>query len=164
MKKHPFYDSEWLVRCRDKNGNILWEKRLHNDLVDEGERSLLMTYFRAEELPAQFYVRLAYDTISLTDGLGDVQQEASGNGYAPQLVERSAAGFPTVQQVSGDWQISTKQITFTAAGGDIGPFNVAYLATTLDNSGKLIAVLPFNTTQIIGDGTNLEIVISTALR
>lgn len=166
MKKHPWYDSEWTIQCIDnKTGKVLWEEKKHNDLVDEGERSLLMTYFRAEEVPLQFYVRLANDAISLTDGLSNVENEpTSVHGYVPQLIERSAAGFPTVEQVEGDWRVTSKQVSFTASGGDIGPVNVAYLATTLDNSGKLIAVLPFNESHVIGDGTSGLVVIRIRLK
>jgi hypothetical protein len=123
-----------------------------------------MTYFRDEEAPTQFYVRLAYDSVSLTDGLADIQREPSGNGYAAQLVERSSVGFPTIEQVEGEWRVSTKQLTFTASGGNIGPFNVAFLATTSDNTGKLIAVMPFNTERIITDGQDGLVIIRTRLK
>jgi hypothetical protein len=154
MKKHLWYDSEWVIQCVDKTGKVLWEEINHNDLVDEGERSFIMAYFRAEELPTEFYVRLAYDSVSLTDGLADIEREPTTNGYVPQLVERSSVGFPTIEQIEGDWRVTSKQVTFTAAGGDIGPINVAFLSTTLGNSGKLIAVMPFNESHIIGDGAD----------
>ncbi len=154
----------WRARCTDlKTGAILWEQERHNDLLDEGERSIVMSYFRAEEVPSQFYARLAYDSISLKDTLADIQREPVGNGYAPQLLERSSAGWPTIQRVNGLWQITSKEITFTASGGDIGPVNVMFLATTSDNTGKLISCVPFDKTQSVVDGQGLTLTLSTSL-
>jgi hypothetical protein len=155
VKKHDWYDCIWKLECRDINGNIKWKEEGRNGLVDEGEENMLRTYFRNESEPTEFYVRLANDTIIETDTLSDIAGEPSGNGYAPILIERSAVGFPIIQLDNGDYRVTSKEFTYTASGGTIGPVNLAYVATTSDNSGKLIAFKALSTTRNISDGDSL---------
>lgn len=153
-KKHPWYDCIWSIQCHDKNGNLKWEDVGHNDLVDEGEESMLRTYFRNESSPSAFYLRLANQSIIETDNLVAITTEPTGTfGYSAQLIERSTVGWPTVEMDGGDYRVVSKLISFTASGGDIGPVSVAYLATTSDNTGKLIAAknLPIVRTILDGD-------------
>lgn len=164
VRNHEWYDSVWCIKHLDSKGNVLWQESKHNDLVDEGERSIIMSYFRAEELPTAFYARLAYDSISLTDSLSDVQNEPSGNGYDPIILERSSVGFPTIQQDAGDWRVVSKQITFTATVGNWGKVNVLFLATTSDNLGKLIACVPLTMTRVMNAGDSLVATIRIKLR
>jgi len=153
MKKHDFWEGIWETTCYDKNGNIRWQElgRI-NALVDEGEKSMLETYFRSQNVPSTFYMRLCNDTLSETDTLADVQNEPSGNGYSPQEIERSTIGFPTLEINAGDWRTISKDITFTASGGDIGPVNTQYLATTSNNTGLLIAFVTLSITRTILNG------------
>lgn len=166
MHKHVWYDSIWDIRHLDSRGNVLWKESKHNDLVDEGERSIIMTYFRAQEVPSAFYARVAYDSISLSDSLANIQNEPpSAFGYAPQLLERSSVGFPTIEQNEGDWRVVSKQITFTAnLTGNWGKVNVLFLATTSDNLGKLVACVPLSMTRIINAGDSLVATIRIKLR
>lgn len=164
QRKHDWYDTIWDIRHLSSDGKVLWQESKHNDLVDEGERSIIMSYFRAEELPTAFYARLAYDSISLTDSLSDVQNEPSGNGYDPIILERSSVGFPTIQQDAGDWRVVSKQITFTATVGNWGKVNVLFLATTSDNLGKLIACVPLTMTRVMNAGDSLVATIRIKLR
>ena len=155
----------WTIDCVDnRTGRLVWSEKAHNDLLNQGERSIIMSYFRAEEVPAQFYIRLAQDSISLTDTLADIQREPVGNGYVPALLARSALGWPTVAQDSGDWVITSQQVQFTAAGGQIGPCNVAFLASTADNTGVLISCVPFDITRTINDGQTGLVTLSTRLK
>jgi len=147
-----WYHCDWHVTFRNSKGEILWEETKRNALVDEGERSMLMAYFRAEELPTQFFIRLCNDNLVETDTLSDILNEPSGHGYSPQLVERSSVGFPTIELNSGDYRLLSKTVTFTASGGSIGPVNTMYLATTSDNTGKLISFLNLSLVRTILDG------------
>jgi len=153
MKKHKFYEGVWQFKHYRK-GNLLWESGpVHNDLVDSGEETMLKAFFRGSSVPSAFYVRLAKDTIVETDTLIDIAGEHSGDGYSAQLVERSSVGFPQLELISGDWRISSKEVEYEASGGDIGPVNVAFLATSSDNSGDLLAFvnLPLERTILDGD-------------
>ena len=138
MGKHKWYDCIWDIK-HIRDGKVIWEESKRNALVDQGERNMLVSYFRAENIPTEFYIRLAYDTIVETDTLSNISNEPSGNGYSAKLVERSSTGFPTIDFHEGDYRVTSKEVQFTASGGNIGPVNVMYLATTSDNSGKLLA-------------------------
>ena len=157
MKKHDFWEGIWTLRGVDKNGNTLWEEEIQNFLADEGEKQLLEVYFRNTNNPVQFFIRMCNDSLQETDTLADVQNEPIGNGYSPQTVERSAVGFPDLSLDAGDYTITSKVVTFTAAGGDIGPINTAYLATTSNDTGFLIAAVSLAASRTIVSGDGLEV-------
>lgn len=102
--------------------------------------------------PQQFYVRLCNDTLLETETLSSVVGEPVGNGYLPQLLERSIVGYPTKEIITGDYRLTSKVLTFGAVGGAIGPVSTAYLATTIDNTGKLICYRALAMTRTILDG------------
>lgn len=151
------WEGRWWFRHRNRAGYVKWEKfGLENAVVNEGEENVLKAYFTAESVPTEFYLGLANDSILETDGLGDIQGEPSGNGYSRALIERSTVGFPTIELHEGDYRITSKTVTFTASGGDLGPVNVAFLSTTSDNTGKLIAFAGLTLERTILDGDSLE--------
>lgn len=155
MPKHEFWEGIWEFEIRDKQGKILEKFKMQNALVDQGERSLLDTYFRSQNAPSQFFVRLCNDTMDETDTLITMQGEPVGNGYVPQILPRSSSGFPTLELEEGDYMIVSRDLEFTAEGGDITQVNTAFLATTFDNSGLLIAFVNLNTPKTINDGNSL---------
>lgn len=161
-KAHPWFDCVWNVR-HIRNGHVIGSESGRNDLLDEGERAILLAYFRGEEQPTQFYIRLCNDTLIETDTLADVQNEPTGNGYSAQKVERSDVGFPTMDMDAGDYRILSKTVTFTANGGTIGPVTSAFLATTADNTGKLIATRALSITRTVLNGDSLKIDIRIKL-
>ena len=153
--RHLWYDATWNLK-HIRNGEVIWEETKRNALLNEGEENMLRTYFRAESLPPAFYVRLCNDTLVETDTLSTVLNEPSGNGYAPYLLERSTVGWPTIEEDAGDFRVISKMITFTAIGGSIGPVSTAYLATTLNNTGKLIAANGLSIVRTILAGDSLQ--------
>jgi hypothetical protein len=155
MAKHNFWLGLWEITHKDKFGNILFQEELRNALADEGENSMLDSYFRNQNNPVQYYLRLCNDSLDETDTLASILGEPAGSGYIPQLIERSSVGFPIIELDAGDWRVISKETTFTAFGGDIGPVVTAYLATTIDNTGKLIAYVPLSMTRTILDGDSL---------
>jgi hypothetical protein len=154
MSKHKFWEGIWEI-THIRNGKALYKEELRNALVDEGEENLLDTYFRDQNSPSAFYFRLCNDALAETDTLAEIQNEPSGNGYAAQQVERSTVGFPTLEFHDGDYRVVSKEITFTAGGGAIGPVNTCFVATTPDNTGKLIAYVPLSLTRTILDGDSM---------
>ena len=153
----------WHFAIKDKDGNIVdqWDQK--NSLADEGEENVLDQYFRSQNAPTTFYVRLYNDTPVDTDGLADLTNEPSGNGYSAQEIERSVVGWPTLVLDSGDFKITSKTVTFTASGGVIGPVTYAVLATTSNDTGKLILYVALSTTRTLADGESLEVTISGKL-
>lgn len=162
-KFHPFYEGIWDLK-HIRNGEVIWEDSVHNDLVDEGEQNMLQVYFRNTDEPSSFYLRLAYDSIRETDTLSLIENEPSGNGYAAVAVPRSAAGFPTLEKHEGDYRVISKTCTFTASGGVIGPVNVMYLATSSDNTGKLIAAISLSVSRTLQSGDSLQATLKIKLK
>lgn len=166
MGRHTFYDSWWTIK-QFRNGKEIWSMDKKNSLVDEGEESMLESFFRnvSAYTPAGFYVRLCNDTLLETDTLSTILNEPAGTyGYTAQTLERSTTGFPVKELSAGDWRIASKEITFTAAGGDIGPVTTAYLATTSDNTGKLIAFVDLAMTRTILSGDSMVVQIRIKLQ
>jgi len=164
MGKHKWYEGIWLVRHEDKHGNILYKDTIKNILVDQGEFLMLDTFFRALNTPTTFYVRLCNDIVAETDTLSSVQNEPSGNGYVAAEVTRDNVGWPTLELNSGDYRVVSKELSYTASGGDIGPVNCAYLATTSDNSGYLISAVALALSRTVVDGDTLYLQLAVKLQ
>lgn len=149
-----WFVNEWTFREIDKDGNVVFEDKGLNSLTNQGEEALLETFFRngTQYAPVQFYIRLCNDTLTQADTLSSISGEPMSNGYAPQLVERSDVGFSTKQLDEGDFQLVSKEVAFTASGGDIGPVTTAFLATSLDNSGILVCFRALPIARIITSG------------
>lgn len=149
----------WNVKHTSKDGEILWEgEHMHNAIANQGAEAILEYFYRgnATYAPGQFYVRLCNYTPQVTDTLSTIQNEPSGNGYAPQLLPASLIGFPT-KTTAGDGNISITSVavTFTASGGNIGPVTSAFVGTTSGNGGKLISYLPLSITRTILNGDSM---------
>jgi hypothetical protein len=167
MKKKKGWIGKWDFRHLDRDGNVIWEALdRENFLADEGEYAMLDVFLRAGTAPAGFYIRLFNDTPVETDALSDITGEPAGTyGYAAQAVARSAeaAGWPTLALDSGDHMATSKTVTFTAAGGSIGPVTYAVLATTSDNAGKHIASVALSTTRTLASGESLQVTMKVKL-
>lgn len=152
------YECRWDVK-QWRNGKVIWELSDHkNLLVDEGERSILDTFFRdegASYFPAtDFYAGFYNGNVSELTVLSSLPSEPSvANGYSRQVIERSPTGFPTIEKHDGDWRVVSKTLTWAASGGNIGPINGSFLGTSNDNTGTLIGSLTFGVerTIIVGD-------------
>jgi len=112
------------------------------DIVREGLQYILEAAFsEVQTPPANFYIGLATDAaIAETANLAALT-EITGTGYARIAVASSAVGFPTSETTgTNDWHVVTLQVTFTGnAANDWDEAFSAFLATTSDDSGKLIA-------------------------
>jgi len=134
------YESIWKIQ-HIRDGKVIWEDEGLNAVSQEGEEAILETFFRGDSTydPTEFYIRLCNSTPTVASTLTSITNEPSGNGYAPQVVEKSNVGFPTKELDAGAYRLVSKTVSFTASGGSIGPVTTAYLATTTDNTGKFIA-------------------------
>lgn len=146
--------------ARDRKGRVMWTDKIENALVDEGEQLILDVFLRGAAPPAEFYLRLFNDTPEETDTLADLLGEPVGNGYAPIAVERSSVGWPVLELDLGDWQATSKTVTFTASGGDIGPVTCCVLATADD---VFVAFAMLSEQRILRDGESLDVTYKVKL-
>lgn len=131
-------------------------------LFDEGEQQILDVYFRGAAPPAGFYIGLCNVTggvvnMAETLTLATLTGEAAGNGYARQLIERSAVGWPSLALDAGDYMVTSSEESFVASGGSVGPVNVAFLATSADNTGRLIAAVDLSVARTMAAGETLKV-------
>ena len=160
----PQWVGEWEFSIVGVDGKVKESWTVFNALADEGEQSILDSYFRAQNTPTSFFLRLFNDTPAETDTLADLLNEPSGNGYSAITLARNTTDFPTLALDSGDYRVSSKQVTFTASGGTMGTATYAVLATSSDNSGKLIAYVALATTRTLLAGESLNVTFRAKLQ
>lgn len=159
MGRHRWYECLWNIKLI-RDGKIIWEiKDKKNILVDQGEKAIVDTFFRANAATyfgvTDFYIGLYNGVISETTILATIPSEPSSNGYVRQKLERSVVGFPILEQDEGDWRVVSKEIALTASGGNIGPVNGAFLSTSLNNTGSLIGAIAMGTEQTIVENDSI---------
>ena len=133
------------------------------ELHQEGLQYLLEVAFTEEQsVPANFYIGLATDAaLAENASLGD-QTEVSGTGYARQTVASNNVDITSATVGTNDRKITTKTVTFTAGGTWTGA-NTVFLATSSDDSGKLIASAPLSETRTLTDNSTLSVAIEIDL-
>lgn len=155
--------SIWLVKHVSVTGEVLFEDRGPNIFHDEGEEWLLDVAF-TEVLtpPTDFYLgcddRDGVDNAAPAeaDTLASLVGEPDGtNGYSRQAVTSNDTDW-TVDQPSGDYRATSKTVTFTASGGPIGPLTTLFLATSSDNTGRLLCTRALSQERNLADGESLE--------
>lgn len=97
-------------------------------------------------------IKLALTNVTPTAGmteLSEVTQIAAANGYA---AGGAVAATTSSAQTAGVYKLILGDVTFTAAGGDIGPFRyiVAYNSTATD--GPLIGWSDYGLAYIVPSG------------
>ncbi len=113
-----------------------------NTKHQEGKQYELEAAYSEEQTPpANFYVGLATDASpAIVSSLTDLT-EVTGTGYARQTIASSAAGMVSGIAGTDDWKVTGAEVTFSA-GGTWDAANIWFLATTSDNTGKLLASGP----------------------
>ena len=117
----------------------------------EGLTQIMQAYFgQAVSAPATFYILLVTDAAIAADAALVDLTEVAGTGYERQSLTNDTDAVAAAECGSDDWQITLDTVTFTATG----TWTTAQqwvLATSADNSGKLIAA------NVLDDGaTTLE--------
>jgi hypothetical protein len=159
------YNSIWKIQ-HIRDNKVIWEDEKKNSLTQEGAEAFLETFFRnnSSYAPTEFYIRLCNYTPSIISTLSSISNEPTTGGYAAQLLERSTIGFPTKDITSGgNYRLTSKIISFTASGADIGTVTNAYIGTTSNNTGKLIAFRALSMSRMIKDGDTMTIQIKIDL-
>lgn len=145
------------VTHRAADGGLLWEGDADNVLADGGEQAFLNCVLRATSCPTTFYLRLYNDTPVETDTLSTLTGEPTTNGYAAQELTRDATGWPTLALDSGDYQATSRTVTFNATGGSWGPVTYLALATSTDTSGVLVSYAALSTSRTLAAGESLQV-------
>lgn len=152
-----------------RNGEIIFEfTDRKNILVDEGEKAMVDTFFRKNAslyfTADYFYIGLYKGTVVEGTILSTIPNEpAVAYGYSRLAVERSPVGFPTIEKdTEGNWRVISKEVTYTASGGDIGPVNGAFLCTSSNNTGALIGAVAMGTSRTIlaGDKSKISLIFT----
>jgi hypothetical protein len=163
MSWRDWLECRWTFR-QIRKGKVIYEfVDRKNILVDEGEKAMVDVFFRKKDSVYfsgdYFYIGLYKGTISETTTLATIPNEpAVANGYSRLAIERSSVGFPTIEQdEDGHWRVVSKELTYTASGGDIGPVNGVFLCTSSDNTGVLIGAVAASTERTIEAGDDSKI-------
>lgn len=137
-------------------GEVLWsDKNLYNMLHRTGEQFMLQACFTggvsSTVIPANYYFGLDNRTsITATDTMGSLSTEPTGNGYGRVVVASSGAFVVSLQGTN--YRADGPIISFSATGGSWGPVKNLFLATTIDNSGVLIASVALSQTVTLNNG------------
>jgi hypothetical protein len=120
----------------------------------EGIQFLFELANGVQSIPANYYIgwcEEAEDDIPDNASLSDLT-ELTGNGYARQALTADAAGMISSSWGTNGRSLTTDEATFSADGGDWNLAKTKFLATSLDDTGKLIMTEPLNS----GSGVALE--------
>jgi len=131
----------------------------NEELHTEGIQFLLEVAFTEEQsTPANFYIGLGEDASLAEDaGLAAVTELAVANNYARIAVASDSTDFTSAAAGAADYKVTTKEVTFTCTGAAWNEANVAFLASTVDDSGKLIASMPLTVGRTLQPTETLKI-------
>lgn len=132
---------------------------MSDELCTEGLKWLLESCFpQSQTPPANFYLGLCEDASVAEDAiLGDLT-ELSGNGYAREVIPAgSITGFTSEVAGTLDWKVTTITVEFEASGGAWNGAIHCFLATSVDDSGVLVAASALSATRTLQDGDKLQV-------
>ena len=122
-------------------------------LHEEGALYMLQTAFSEEDtVPANFYLGLCADTLVIGDGLADILNEPSTGSYARIAVASSDVGFVTATVTGTGAKFTVPEVEFTPSGASWADIDTVFLATTVDNTGLLIASWSREAAATVADG------------
>jgi hypothetical protein len=110
--------------------------------------------------PANFYVGLCEDAMILVGAnLAGLTELAVANGYARVAVASDGTDFTSATDGADGWKLTTKEVRFTANGAAWNTVKHAFLATSADDSGKLIGYQDLNaeTGWTLADGQHIDV-------
>lgn len=160
----------------NSKGQEIWREIAKNAIADEGEQNALNCWLVNTACATSYYVRLSDSTstcsIAEADNLATASSgEPSGNGYAAQAIGRSSDW--TVAQISSGtdgctetncYRATSTTETFSASGGSWGPVYCAFVATTSDNTGKLVSWAALSTGRTLASGESLQVTYKIVLQ
>jgi len=172
-KRHPWVRIVADVR-HIRDGKVIFEKLNcelpTNGLMDDGEGNILDTYLRAQNTPTSLYVGLGNNggtpgIPAETTTLAGIT-EVAGTGYARIALARNTTDWPTLALDSGDYQATSKTITFTNSGGSAWTA-ADYLFLTnaaSGTSGNNIADIALSVSRVLQPSDQLTISVKVKLQ
>ena len=146
-----------------RNNKVIWEDfDLYNMLHAEGQEIILNAVFAGGLIPDTYYMGLDVRTsLAVGNTLDDLLSEPSSNGYT-RVSLSSSTDFTVSLEESGNFKSQSVLLTYTASGGSWGPVKNLFMASTYNNTGKLISSVALSEplTLIAGDMINLRINLS----
>ena len=116
-------------------------------LHTEGRQFMLEVCFSEEQsVPANFYVGLCTDTSIAENAALSALGEITSTDYARHAAPSASSDFTSAATGTNDRKITLEDATFTASTSGVTWTKVEswFLATSSDDSGKLIASGPLN--------------------
>lgn len=138
-----------------------------NILHNEAQEFIFQLSFDTDagaSVPTNYYIGLDNrSSLEKTDTLTDLTTEPSigVNGYERQAVS-STTGF-TIQTADDIVKLTSSLVTFNGTGGSWGPVTKAFIATTEDNTGLLIASTDLSSSRTIIAGETFSFRLSITL-
>jgi len=155
------------IKHLDRNGKVIWERRgLKNLIHSQGEQYCLTALFNTENqsIPANYFAGLDNRTTpALSDTLANLSQEPTQFGYARQAIT-SGSGFSIALNSQGVYQATSNILIFNATGGSWGPVRNVFLATSSNNTGKLICTAPLDGPHTVVSGEQMTLRIALTLK
>jgi hypothetical protein len=135
------------------------------EIHQEGLTYMLNVSFRATAQAANTYIGLCTDASLAENATLASLTEVAGTGYARIAVATDDTDFPTSQTTgTNDWQVVTKQVTFTGGAGGWTGAVTAFLCTAASGtSGSLIASAQLWSTRTLASGDTLKITFTITL-
>lgn len=131
---------------------------MSDEFCAEGlQHALEVAYSEEQSVPENYYIGLCEDVSVAEDANLAGLTELSGNNYARQIVASNNTDFTSAGTGTNDRKQTTKTVTFTASGGAWNGAVHTFLATTIDDSGKLVAVAALSVTRTLQDGDSLQV-------
>ena len=112
-----------------------------NTIVEEGAEAYLARLFQGSAITG-FFVGLCNQGPDHTDTLVDITTEPTigVNGYARQALAQNGTDWPTISTQNEESFIQSKQVDFTAAGGDFdAAHSRLFLCSVVSGAGILYA-------------------------
>jgi hypothetical protein len=140
-----------------------------NFTTNEGEALILKCFYEDYAEPTEFWLGCAYfasppaENITLANM---VDYEISGNGYERKPITRDTAstGFSAPALNGGHMQIVMNTAAVqTAAGGAMPTFNYIFIATSSDDSGTLMHVIPTSVARTLSSGDSDQLTAAISL-
>jgi hypothetical protein len=159
---------------------VRWREDAHNALYDEGEFGILDICFRGGAAPTTWYIGILFNTLSSappeTATLADIPvntrepDNVSCPGYSSRgaiLRDSSSNGWPTLVLSGGDYQITSKTVSWTALGNWSTPIRWMFLTTEgtpRNSTGKLFSLAQLSADRTVLSGDTLNITYNLKLQ
>ncbi len=120
-------------------------------LVNEGEHRVADILFGSQAVDSAVYLGIYQDAVEPAETATIASlSEVSGSGYARKTLTRGT------WVITDDYAEYAQQI-FLASGGDWGDCYGYFIATSSDDSGKLLAIEHFASAYGVDDGKGIKI-------